>query len=100
MLVSNSNQLVFCCVFGLLLIPAARGKVSSSKDGVLPASLHLRHHGSQRGPEAGHQHQETDPTQHLVVQLKPKMNYSHHYVWATHCSECLVWNRNHFPFVL
>jgi len=47
-----------------------RGEVSGSADGVLPASLHLRHHGDQRDPQVGHEHQETDGAQHHLVQLR------------------------------
>lgn len=49
-----------------------RGEVPGSAHGVLPAPLHLRHHGHQRGAQVGHQHQEADAAQHHLVQLRLK----------------------------
>lgn len=66
-----------------------RGEVSSSAYGVLPASLNLRHHGNQRGPQVGHQHQEADTAQHHLVQLRlkhtHKLDCSPQCCLASHC---------------
>lgn len=49
------------------LIPPHRGEVSGAADGVLPSSLNLCYNGDKRGPQVGHQHQETDAAQHSLV---------------------------------
>lgn len=49
-----------------------RGEVPGSAHGVLPAPLHLCHHGHQRGTQVRHQHQEADSAQYHLVQLRLK----------------------------